>query len=205
MSFSVALPVSKKVPSRDSMSSIRSPSGVMVISICFLSLTRAGLLVICCSRRAFRSRRSLRERATASPAPRAIGADRSRASPRIVEISRDGLAHVVAGIHKPEHNEERHHCGYEIRVGDLPCTAMMRSVSRALAYDNDGALRDGLRGHAAFPSPPSAGAAGTLPRHTCSTSAKLGRTCSGMARRPISIAICGALPLMAASISTRSM
>src|ERR1700758_1505977 len=135
----------------------------------------------------------------------AICADGGRAAARVVEVAGDGFAHVVARIHEPEHDEERHHGSYKIGVGDLPGAPVMGDVRRALAHDDDGPLRDRLRRHAAFPSSPSAGAAGAPPRQTCSTSAKLGRTCSGMARRPISMAICGALPLMAASIRTRSM
>ena len=43
----------------------------------------------------------------------------------IVEISCHRLAHMLAGIHEPEDDEERHHRGDEVGVGDLPRAAVV--------------------------------------------------------------------------------
>src|SRR5208337_415193 len=55
----------------------------------------------------------------------------------IFEVSADRLLDLLAGVHEPENDEQRHHRGDEIGIGHLPSTSMVTAVT-APAFDDDG-------------------------------------------------------------------
>jgi hypothetical protein len=64
------------------------------------------------------------------------GADFRFPPERIVDVSRHGLFYGFARAHQPEHNEERHHRGNEIRVSHFPRSAVMAGVDNLLLDDD---------------------------------------------------------------------
>src|SRR5579875_1206337 len=144
---------------------------------------------------------------------------------RVLEVAADGLLYGLAGVHQPEHDEQGHHRGDEIGISNLPGAAVVAAMT-AFAFDDDGLraggghglsrYEDAGAGSAAGPAPgpaaaspaasPSApaGAATADCLQAASNSAKVGRRCAGMARRPISAASSGAVPFMKAIMETRS-
>src|SRR5438128_4940730 len=121
---------------------------------------------------------------------------------RIAEVPGDGFPHGLAGIEQPEHDEERHHGGDEICIGNLPGAAVVSTMTRFLLDNDDwaGAILIPYAGAAS-----AAGAADSLPppRQAFSNSWKVGRTCPGMARRATSTAMMGAVPFRKEKIKTR--
>src|SRR5580704_16223095 len=59
-------------------------------------------------------------------------------SGRVFEIAGYGFLYRLAGVEKPEHDEERHHRRHEVGVGDLPGAAVMSAVSAFFFDDDDG-------------------------------------------------------------------
>ena len=56
----------------------------------------------------------------------------------IVEVAGDGFFDLLAGVQQPEDDEERHHGGDEVGVGDLPRAAVMAAVADFFLDDDDG-------------------------------------------------------------------
>ena len=56
----------------------------------------------------------------------------------IAKVSTDGLLHGLAATEQPEHDEQRHHGGDEIGIGDLPRAAMMAAVATFFLEDDNG-------------------------------------------------------------------
>src|SRR5438552_11138088 len=81
---------------------------------------------------------------------------------RIAEVPGDGFPHGLAGIEQPEHDEERHHGGDEIRVSDLPGATMMPAMPNFL-FDNDDGAGAVLHTYSYAGAASAAGAAGSLP------------------------------------------
>jgi len=63
-----------------------------------------------------------------------------RSSGGILEISADGVLHLLAAVQQPEHDEQGHHGRNEIRVGHFPGSAMMAGVAALFFDDDDGSL-----------------------------------------------------------------
>ena len=145
--LSAALPVSKNSESDVSISSIRRPSRVSWISTCFCSFASSGM-------RASRSRSSSPACLSAACAsgdgwsdfafasgrleigrrvrrhafvPTGQDAIRSRVLEHagIAEVAGDARLDRLALADEPHHQEERHHRGHEVGVGDLPRAAVM--------------------------------------------------------------------------------
>ena len=81
---------------------------------------------------------------------------------RIAEIPGDGFPHGLAGIEQPEHDEERHHGGDEICIGNLPGAAVVSTMTRFL-LDNDDGAGAVLHTYSYAGAASAAGAAGSLP------------------------------------------
>ena len=57
-----------------------------------------------------------------------------------VEIGGDPLALLFrGGVEQPHQQKKRHHRGYEIRIGHLPCTTMVATGDDLFTFYNDGA------------------------------------------------------------------
>ena len=72
-----------------------------------------------------------------SPEPRCAVAHLLGSAGGILEISADRLLHLLAAVQQPQHDEQRHHGGDEIRVGHLPGAAVVAAM-RHLLLDDDG-------------------------------------------------------------------
>ncbi len=66
-----------------------------------------------------------------------VAADFLRRSGGILEISADGVLHLLAAVQQPEHDEQRHHGGDEVRVGHFPRAAVMAAVAALFLDDDD--------------------------------------------------------------------
>src|SRR5213593_3922644 len=110
----------------------------------------------------------------------------------------------LRGIEQPEHDEECHHGGDEICIGNLPGAAVVSTMTRFL-LDNDDGAGAVLHTYSYAGAASAAGAVDSLPppRHAFSNSWKVGRTCPGMARRATSTAMMGAVPFRKEKIKTR--
>src|SRR2546422_1360101 len=80
----------------------------------------------------------------------------------IAKISGDGFSDRLAGVEQPEHDEERHHGGDEIRVSDPPGAAVVSTMTRFL-FDNDDGAGAVLHTYSYAGAASAAGAAGSLP------------------------------------------
>ena len=63
-----------------------------------------------------------------------------------IATAKDNSLLLVRRAEEPHHQEEGHHRGDEIGVGDLPCAAVMAVRDDLLPLDDDGRVRTG--GHA---------------------------------------------------------
>src|SRR5207302_8966936 len=97
--------------------------------------------------------------------------------------------HVGLG-QQPEHDEEGHHRGHEVRVGHLPRAAVVGGVAFLLPADYDARLRV-LGGHQA--------AAALTARQAASVSSLDGRSSEKIALRANAMATIGAAPLSEAT------
>src|SRR5207249_4352762 len=114
---------------------------------------------------------------------------------RAPEVLRDLLAEPHVGLRQqPEHDEERHHRGHEVRVGDLPRAAVVRGVALLLPADDDARLRVLGGGHQP--------AAAFTARQAASVSSLDGRSSEKMALRANSTATMGAAPFSEAMTSS---
>ena len=102
------------------------------------------------------------------------GAEQSRSSLGIVEVSGDSFLDFFAGAHEPEDDEERHHGGNEVGVGHLPCAAMVAAVTDDFLDDDDG-LRFGWHALPYAAAGLAASAGSVLFLQLFSISSKLGR------------------------------
>src|SRR5689334_11349382 len=68
-----------------------------------------------------------------------IRSDLLRRSSWVLEISSHCNLDLLAAIHQPQHDEESHHSGDEVRVCNLPRATMMSTMPNDLFYD-DGLL-----------------------------------------------------------------
>src|SRR4051812_11680493 len=113
----------------------------------------------------------------------------------IFEVAAYSFLELLAGVHQPENDEQRHHGGDEICVSDFPCATVMSGVANF-------SFNDDAIGHGYFSGVTAAAAA--LPcLQAFSISMKDGRKRPGIARRANSRALIGALPLMNESKRTR--
>ena len=84
-----------------------------------------------------------------------VAANFLRSSGGILEISADGVLHLLAAVQQPEPDEQGHHGGDEIRVGHFPRAAMVAAVAALFLDDDDRSLVGheasipGVRRHAA--------------------------------------------------------
>src|SRR5438552_14320269 len=122
----------------------------------------------------------------------------------IAKISGDGFSDRLAGVEQPEHDEERHHGGDEICIGNLPGAAVVSTMTRFL-LDNDDGAGAVLHTYSYAGAASAAGAADSLPqpRQAFSTSGKVGRPCPGMALRAPLTAMRGGVPLKKEKIKPR--
>ena len=175
--LSLALPLSKNVPLADSESSMRRPSAVTVISMWLLSFSKSVICrMACCSCSFSLGMLSSGESKVFSRALH-VGANLLRGAGRIFEISANCLLHLLAAVEQPEHDEQCHHGGDKVGIGDFPRAAMMAAVAAFFLEDDDGAgfvhSDVGLNAQAAA----AAAAASHLHRGTpASSSLKEGRT-----------------------------
>jgi len=65
-----------------------------------------------------------------------IAANLFRRSGRIFEIPSHCNLSLLAAVQQPEHNEQRHHGGHEIRIGDFSRASMVAAVA-ATFLDHD--------------------------------------------------------------------
>src|SRR5206468_9403103 len=108
------------------------------------------------------------------------------------EVLRDLLAQPHVGLREqPEHDEQRHHRGHEVRVGDLPRAAVVGGVALLLPADDDARLRVLGGGHQP--------AAALTARQAASVSSLDGRSSEKIALRANSMATMGAAPLSEAT------
>ena len=52
-----------------------------------------------------------------------------RCSGGILEIAADGFLDLLAAVHQPEHDEQGHHGGHEIGIGDFPGAAVVAAMA----------------------------------------------------------------------------
>ena len=69
-----------------------------------------------------------------------IGADFLCGAGWILEVSTDRLLDLLAAVEQPEHDEQCHHCGYEVGISHFPRATMMASVTGLLLNDDDGTV-----------------------------------------------------------------
>src|SRR4029077_7781516 len=65
-----------------------------------------------------------------------IGSDHLRSSGRILEIAAHRFLDLDAAVHQPQHDEQCHHRGHEIRVRHLPGPAVVAAMAHFLLDDN---------------------------------------------------------------------
>ena len=122
----------------------------------------------------------------------------------VFEVSADGFLNLLAGVEQPEDDEERHHGGDEIGIGDFPGAAVMAAVATFFLEDDDGAsfVHVFLAGDAQRwqRRRPLASSADGKP---ASSSLNEGRTWPGTARRATSTAMMGAVPFRKETMRTR--
>ena len=100
----------------------------------------------------------------------------------ILEVAADGLLYLLAGVEQPEDDEQSHHGGDEIGVGDLPGATVMAAVAGFFLEDDDGAsfihgwVDGGYWGAAAAAASGAAAVSAARLRQADSTSLKEGRT-----------------------------
>ena len=210
--LSAELPLSKNVPFSDSSNSMRRPSAVTVISIFLRRFSRLLMLLNAFLQLLFEFRHVLLgQLRNFRRAPVRLRANFLGGAGRIFEIAADCNLKLLAAVHEPQHDEERHHGGDEIGIGYLPRATVMAAVAAFFLDDDDGVGWMLFRTAGPTASAPLLRrAAGGLaascppPRQACSTSLNDGRTCPGTTRRPISTAMMGATPLRKEIITTRS-
>ena len=104
-----------------------------VISICLESLVRSACLRMAFSISAFSFSTFCVSMETALPEPGVSVPVMLAAALGIVEVAGDGLLHLGRGVHQPEDDEEGHHGGDEVGVGDLPRAAVVAAVDDFLS------------------------------------------------------------------------
>ena len=118
---------------------MRRPSVVTVISMWLFSFSKSVICFMACCSCSFSLGMLSRVRVKFSPAPDHVGADFFRGAGGVLEVSADGFLNLLAGVQQPEDDEERHHGGDEIGVGDFPCAAVVAAVAAFFLDDDDGA------------------------------------------------------------------
>jgi hypothetical protein len=84
---------------------------------------------------------------------------------------------LLAAVHKPENDEQRHHCSNEIGIGNFPRAPMMAAVRSGFFDDNERTLFVHTVRRQSYEAAAAAAAAGAPPpRQACSNSVKDGRT-----------------------------
>src|SRR5262249_26472609 len=137
-----------------------------------------------------------------------IAANLFRRARRILEISAHCFLNLLAAVHQPQHDEQRHHRRHEIRVRHFPRAAVMAAMPALLLDDDDWPAFWCVSVHcicSAYAAFSADGAAAPSLFLTCdSISLKVGRTWPGIARRANSMDTLGGVPFMKATITTRS-
>jgi hypothetical protein len=77
-----------------------------------------------------------------SPPPH-IASHHFRIAGGILEISANSLLHLVAAIHQPKHDKQRHHRGNKIGIHHLPRATMVPTM-RGFLFDDDRSRRNVL-------------------------------------------------------------
>ena len=119
---------------------MRRPSLVTVMSMWLRSLSKFGTSRIAFCSCSFSASMLSLDSTKFSPWPDHVAADFLRRSGGILEISADGVLHLLAAVQQPEHDEQRHHGGHEIGVGHFPRAAMMAAVAAFFLDDDDRSL-----------------------------------------------------------------
>src|SRR6185312_2534290 len=118
----------------------------------------------------------------------------------IIKVARHRLLHGIARTGQPQNNEKAHQSRNKIRIRYLPCATVMPTMATPPLLDED----DRLMLHLMHGQAAASTGTGSRSRQAFSSAANFGRTYSGIARRPISTAIIGAVPLINASSVVRS-
>ncbi len=84
----------------------------------------------------------------------------------ILEVAAHGDLNLLAAVHQPKHDEQRHHRRHEVGIGHFPRAAMMAAVCPFFLDDDDGSFGLFHGGHVYAP----ALAAAAAPRVACATS-----------------------------------
>src|ERR1700753_1025325 len=123
-----------------------------------------------------------------------------RCSPWIIKVLGHRLLDRVTRTGQPQHNEQAHKCSDEVGICHLPSSAVRSAMASPPLLDED----DRVMLHLMHVQAATSTGTGSRSRQAFSSAANCGRTYSGIARRPISTAIIGAVPLMNASSVVRS-
>ena len=118
---------------------MRRPSVVTVISMWLLSFSKSVICFMACCKLFFQFRHVVAYEDEVFSRAHHVGADFFRGSGGIFEISADGFLNLLAGVEQPEDDEERHHGGDEVGVGDFPRAAVVAAVAAFFLEDDDGA------------------------------------------------------------------
>ena len=121
-------------------------------------------------------------------------AAQDRGLERHVEILRDAAPlHRRHRTQQPHQQEERHHRGHEVRVGELPRAAVMPLAAPDHALDEDRTVFVVAHPGAFVVTQPAARVTFALTRRTCSSSSENdGRSVENSTLRPNSTAMAGA-------------
>ena len=144
LGLGTALPSSKNVPLSPSVSSIRNPSAVMVMSMCFFSFSKSGSDLTCFSSSFLDLLHVLLAKIQVLPRAPHRASHHLGIARGVLEVSAHRLLHLLAGIQQPEHDEQGHHRGHKIGVGHLPRAAVMAAVAGNF-LDDDRAVRHLVR------------------------------------------------------------
>ena len=144
--LSFGLPLSKNVPLADSSSSMRKPSGVIVISMWLFNLSKFGTPLIAFFKLLLELLHVVVRNDGAARGADDVPAGFLGRAVRIAKIAADRILNFLAGVQQPQHDEQRHHGGHEIRIGDFPRAAMMAAVAAFFLDDDD----RGFGGHEAL-------------------------------------------------------